>query len=205
MAQCTRPKAKNDYCVVDGLCFMAIGQGIWPVLDLADLQLVANYTWGIASAEHPYVRTTIRDDDGRQRNVYMHRVIMGVTEREQHVDHLDGNVLNNSRSNNLRVVSRRQNLVNRVKVGSKWGYRGVMKHAAGKTFGATLMHDGDVFTLTKIPTAIEAGHEYDKLAVQHRGLDGLQPRSLNFPETYEFLMKEIHGVDVSGSYGLKAA
>jgi hypothetical protein len=51
--------------------------------------------------------------DGKQRNVYMHREIVGATEKEQ-VDHRDGNGLRNLEEN-LRKCTHRQNMMNQKK------------------------------------------------------------------------------------------
>ena len=55
----------------------------------------------------------------------LHRVIMGVDDRWTLIDHIDGNRLNNSRSN-LRVCTQQQNLCNRGKqTNNTSGFKGV--------------------------------------------------------------------------------
>lgn len=59
------------------------------------------------------------------KKIYMHRELMGVTDRKLQVDHKDHNGLNNTREN-LRVCERTQNLGNaRISVRNTSGHKGV--------------------------------------------------------------------------------
>lgn len=203
-----RIHAKNDFLIIDGIVFMTLTRGQWATFDEIDLPVVAKYRWHAKAnkdASTFYASTWLQpDEDGHRTHLTMHRVIMGVTDNKLFVDHMNGRTLNNQRSN-LRICGPRQNVTNSASFVAKFGYKGISKGAASKSFVARLMHDGHEYSKGKIPTAIEAAGEYDRLAVKYRGLDGLQPRSLNFPSTFAYLMWDIHGIDVSGSFGRKAA
>ena len=62
----------------------------------------------------------------KKNTVYLHNFIMNYTYISGYeVDHIDGNSLNN-RKNNLRIVSRQENITNtRVRIDNKIGIRGI--------------------------------------------------------------------------------
>lgn len=87
--------------------------GRFVMVDDEDYAELSKYKW---QCKHPrkntyYAARSIRGEDGKQHTVGMHRIIMGCPEGYD-IDHIDGNGLNNCRSN-LRVTTRRQNLQNR--------------------------------------------------------------------------------------------
>lgn len=67
-----------------------------------------------------------KKDGKREPSILLHRLIMGAKKGEE-VDHIDKNVLNNTRSN-LRLVSRSKNNQNRnIFKNNKSGYQGVVE------------------------------------------------------------------------------
>ena len=82
----------------DGTVSMPIGRGYITVIDEGDLDLVSGRTWGCSSSpRHDKVYAICNTD-----RLLMHRLILGVGPEEQ-CDHIDGDGLNNRRSN-LRVA-----------------------------------------------------------------------------------------------------
>lgn len=70
---------------------------------------------------------TRRNDDRVRGSEKMHRRIMKVTDPEIHIDHINGCGLDN-RKNNLRIVTRSQNQLNRkLNYNSSTGVKGVSK------------------------------------------------------------------------------
>lgn len=87
--------------------------GLSVTVDDDDYETLSKHKW---QAKNPrkntyYATRSIRLSNGRQKTVGMHRVITNCPDGYD-VDHIDGNGLNNCKSN-LRVVTRRQNLQNR--------------------------------------------------------------------------------------------
>ena len=113
---------------------------------------------------------------GKWRLALMHRVILGAGSGLV-VDHIDGDGLNNTRSN-IRLVTQSENMRNQKTRGdNKTGLRGVYR--SGKTrFTATLMCDGIVHYLGHFKTREDAARAYDAAARLHFG-EFAHP---NFPE-----------------------
>ncbi len=106
---------------------------------------------------------------------YLHREIMRPPEGYE-IDHINGNKLDNRRSN-LRICKRRDNLRNRSPFSASSNYKGVEK-GKGASWRAVLTYDG-IFIYTKsFDTEVEAAKTYDKLASKLYG----QFAKLNFPE-----------------------
>jgi len=84
-------------------------------------------------------------DNGKFRHRALHRFILGMTDSAILVDHIDGNGLNNVRSN-LRLATRRQNAHNTVcRADSKSGIKGV-RERNGK-FQANITKNGKMVYL----------------------------------------------------------
>lgn len=76
-------------------------------LDYDDYPLISDYTWYVNPASG-YVQTKARLGRTVNKGIYMHRLLMGVDGRKTYVDHINGNRLDNRRSN-LRVCSPSEN------------------------------------------------------------------------------------------------
>lgn len=111
----------------------------------------------------------VRRESGQaHRLIYMHREIMNFPKKEG-VDHIDGNGLNNQRSN-LRICSQQKNLWNRSgnkrKIYSK--FKGVSFHKPTGYWTATLKTSGKAKRVyTKSET--EAVKKYNEMALKTFG------------------------------------
>jgi hypothetical protein len=87
-----------------------VGHGVTAEIDDADATLAAGYSWHLKKRRNgrQYVATSVRTD-GNPTTVYLHRLLLGFP--KGHVDHEDGDTLNNKRSN-LRRATVAQNGAN---------------------------------------------------------------------------------------------
>lgn len=76
------------------------------IVDDMDVDLVSGYKWGVFTPRGSKTRYARASIGGKV--VYMHRLITGAGLGDE-IDHIDGNGLNNARSN-LRFVTRSQNI-----------------------------------------------------------------------------------------------
>lgn len=122
---------------------------------------------------------------GRRKSKLLHRVILGALPG-QHVDHINGNPLDNRRSN-IRICTREQNMMNRrpnnpaTKV-EKHGFKGVVRNRKPgllKPFRAALFKGDKQYCSRYCRTPEEAARAYDELARKHHG----EFARLNFPDT----------------------
>lgn len=102
----------------------------------------------------------------------MYWSLVGKPEKGFCVDHIDGNPLNNQRSN-LRICTNSQNQANRgVRAGNKVGLKGVMiYHGTFKEprYRAQIKKDGKVKHLGYFLTADEAHQAYVNAATEAHG------------------------------------
>lgn len=108
-------KRKENRIVVDGdIAYIYLDNYDKPVLiDSSDIEIAKNYCWSAKkdSPLHIYVRARERVT---KKFVLLHRVLMGVTDPNVFVDHINHNTLDNRRCN-LRVCDRSVNNSNRIK------------------------------------------------------------------------------------------
>lgn len=106
--------------------------------------------------------------------ITLHRLILGrmlgrPLSRGEICDHVDGNGLNNNRSN-LRLASQGQNLANSVtRSDSKSGVKGIRFHKQSGLWAARITHKGICYSLGYHPTPEAAHHAYMTAALELYG------------------------------------
>lgn len=144
-------------------------------VDDADWHLVHDLKWHLLTAAPNHVYAA----SGKGNRILMHRLITGA-EKGVVVDHINGDCLDNRRSN-LRLCTRRENLCNRKRASnSTQPYKGVHKFKRGSRWGASVRCNGIRKLLGGFATAEEAAIAYDAAAIAAFG----EFACLNFPHMH---------------------
>lgn len=125
-----------------------------------------------------YARTNLRIENV-WRTVYMHRLLLGISDDPAiQADHRNHNTLDNRRLN-LRIASRAQNQQNRrsLRVTAS-GFKGVYMTNKRKPFQARITVNGKRRSVGYFMTALEAARAYDAKAIELCG----EYACLNFPD-----------------------
>jgi hypothetical protein len=151
--------------------FIPLTKGKVAIVDAEDYEWLSKYKWHAVYTGSKFYAYRCRN----KRSISMHRMIMGEPKGKV-VDHIDGNSLNNRRSN-LRICTTAQNMRNRRLTGGVSRYKGVYfikrlnKWKAVITFNSKSIHIGC------FSDEISAGKAYDKKAKELFG----EFAYLNFP------------------------
>lgn len=153
---------------VPGARWVPLTGGKFALVDAGDFDDVSGFSWCRAGGY------ACRRSGGE--TVSMHRHIMSVP-RGIEVDHVDGDVFNNRRSN-LRLATRQQQTQNqRLRRTNTSGYVGVCWHRGEQRWAATIRVEGRYRRIGAFMCPIEAAKAYDEWARRHRG----EYATLNFP------------------------
>lgn len=145
----------------------ATGAGQYALIDAADFYCVAPFTWWLSGVgEYASAHTRA---NGKKQTVKMHRLILGITDESTYVDHINGDKLDNRRSN-LRIASRAENMRNSKAKDAKRTasiFKGVFKQGNG--WQASICVDYQQIYLGFFGTQREAAQAYNDAATLHFG------------------------------------
>lgn len=139
-------------------------QGKVALIDDEDYELVSRYKWCTHKRwnTHYAITTNIRKPDGRYTSLYMHRLILGLSDPRTKADHINGDGLDNQRKN-IRVATHAQNMANsRIRSVNTSGFKGVTRN--GRGWSAQISVDGITRYIATFATPQEAALAYDKKA-----------------------------------------
>lgn len=157
---------------------ITLTQGKISIVDDMDFEYLSDYRW-YAGLHHGYwyAQTCSRGDSGKYITVRMHRKILGVGIGVL-VDHIDGDGLNNVRSN-LRPATRAENSRNsRKQSNSTNDYKGITFDARAKKWQALIRADGKSVSLGYFDTPEDGARAYDAAAKKCFG----EFAHVNFPD-----------------------
>jgi hypothetical protein len=157
-------------------------QGKIAIVDVEDYEWLSRWKWRIHEGRnYPYASRIIRIGKGEQKHIKMHREILGLTNPQIWVDHINHNGLDN-RKNNLRIASKRLNAINTsMRLDNTSGYRGVSKNSKVNKWQAQIFHNKRVLHCGYYTNIEDAARAYDVAALRFRGNDAI----LNFSENKE--------------------
>ena len=146
-----------------------ISKGKVALVDDADFDWLSHYNWNVIEVYRG--RFYAVRDSSLGINAFMHRVIMDATPGLT-VDHIDGNGLNNQRSN-LRLCTASQNQSNRAK--PKWksgcssGFKGVHWYPSQRKWECQICANGRRVHLGYFEDPREAAAAYNEAAKRLHG------------------------------------
>ncbi len=143
-----------------------IGKGKVALVDDEDYEAISAFNWYFNF--NGYAVRTFCIGYPKSKHYRMHRQILGVTDPSIHVDHINGDRLDNRRSN-LRLCTNAENLRNRITPKNNTsGFKGVTL-TAEKRWKAQIKFERKYYYLGLFSTA-EAAHEaYKAAAVKLHG------------------------------------
>jgi len=161
-----------------------LGKGLFAIVDAADYKRLKKYRWH-AIPQRRTIYAACRKDG---RLTLMHRLIMKAPDGWL-VDHIDGNGLNNRRSN-LRVCTPTQNCANARPRGGSSRFVGVTRHDT--KWMAQIQCRGEYFYVGRYDDEIEAAKARDRKAYELNG----EFAYINLPEELARWLREQrrHGV-----------
>ncbi len=142
-----------------------LGNGLFAVCDWCDFNSVKSFKWNSTSLDNRVQWAWAHDVENggeKRKKVAMHNVIMRPSEGFI-VDHINGNGLDNRRSN-LRIATRQQNTFNSVHKGGTSKYKGVALDRESGLWRAYIAKDGKRTWLGRFPDELSAAIAYDKAA-----------------------------------------
>jgi hypothetical protein len=154
------------------------------LVDLEDKDLLVEYAWQMVGSRLGYLGAWSKMVKGRRHRVSLHRLIAeriyGPLAPGVCVDHINGDPLDNRRTN-LRLASRRQNNMNSAKRStSKCSYKGVSyvpNHSKARPWLARIIVNKKNIFLGHFTDELSAAKTYDEAAKIHFG----EFARLNFP------------------------
>lgn len=148
---------------------IALTKGKTALVDDDDFEWLSQWRWcitaerGEPSPKQGYAARRIPTENGKQRTLYMHRLIAHAPSGME-VDHINGDTLDNRRSN-LRLATRQENAHNQRKhTGgvSHTAYKGITSKK-GRWY-ASIHSKGKTTHLGAFATAEQAATAYDRAA-----------------------------------------
>jgi hypothetical protein len=145
-----------------------LSQGLKTIVDEEDYTTLSQYKWFANRARYTFYAARNINENGKKTVVRMHRIIMSA-EDDQQIDRINGDGLDNRRSN-LRVASVISNQQNRTKHSGNFIYKGIsFRSDILKHWRARITVNKQEIVLGYFETSLEAALAYDDAAKRFFG------------------------------------
>jgi hypothetical protein len=150
-----------------------LSQGQFAKVDHEDYEWLSRWKWYAHWSKHTHSYYAVRNQydpiTGKQRQVRMHREILGLRSGDKReVDHQNHDTLDNRKSKNIIIATRGQNAKNkRVQKNNKCNARGVTQRPSGM-YRASIVMDGKTVHLGQRCTVKAASKLYQNAAKKQR-------------------------------------
>lgn len=149
---------------------LPLSKGRYAIIDNFDLELVMRYEWYYYKAKAGHNEYAMAPDrifgQAKAKPIFLHKLLMR-SANGLHVDHINGNGLDNRREN-LRLCTSRQNSYNSKKrvINASSKYKGVHLLKGGNKWKAQINKDGIHYHLGQFDTEILAAEAYNVKAIE---------------------------------------
>ncbi len=145
-----------------------LSQGLFALVDDEDFEYLNQFKWCALKAPKTFYAIR-RANNSKNPTIYMHRIILGLTDSKIHCDHRDNNGLNNQKYN-LRPCTNSQNQKNKsYSTNGTSKYKGVSKIKNCATWIVRIYVNGKNISFTGFRCEIEAAKKYDEMAKLYYG------------------------------------
>jgi hypothetical protein len=144
-------------------------QGKVAIIDDDDYEYLNQWKWFANNKNGKfYVVRNITVSKNKQSSIFMHRFIMKPN-KGMIIDHLDGNPLNNQKSN-LRICTHAENMRNsKISINNKSGYKGVSYQEDRNNYRAQIKFNNKKINIGDFIDPIDAARAYNAAALKYHG------------------------------------
>lgn len=154
---------------------IALSQGKFALVDAEDFEYLNQWKWyaqWMSSTRSFYARRNFNTGSGRT-TLHMHRVILGITDTEVQVDHINHNTLDN-RKHNLRICAKHENTKNKKKSSNNTsGFKGVTWDSRRGQWKAKIGYNGKSIHIGYYDDPYAAAKAYDSASNKYHGEFGM--------------------------------
>lgn len=138
------------------------------IIDDEDYEKISSRKWFAWRHPNPPHAFYVHSYEPPCHTIKMHRLVLDVTDRSIHIDHINGNTLDNRKAN-LRLATHSENTKNaKLNSRSTTGYKGVTKVALNK-WRVQIQNSGKKYHLGTFTDLKEAAKAYNIAALAHFG------------------------------------
>ena len=178
----------NNYFIDGDTTYIKIkrknGQTYTAMIDTEDLAKVSKFTWYLVGCSRKLYVGTVKRYGKKKKTIRLHRYIVGEIPEGKFIDHIDGNPLNNKKSN-LRIVSNsenQQNLSPQIFRNTLSGIRGVTWNKQHKKWQAQVKIHGKKFNLGYFDDKFEAGNCVSEFRRRHMPFSEMDKKVVGLEE-----------------------